>query len=180
MKPEKSFVIDFRGKQKFILGEKPLQPHLTSDTSELHLRFYGFDWPFLWLVWVRKGLKHPLRTLCLSLLRTHNFVVWCFVVRAPSTNVSWRHWSPSTGHPSSTDVALALAQDSWFGRGLPRTDYMTQGLKWWGSLEPWALSWLTPAATKIGNSEEKNPVINPAIEYVKRVESKEGFTTNRF
>lgn len=33
---------------------------------------------------------------------------------------------------------------------------------------------------KNGELSGKKPVINPATEYVKRVESKEGFTTNRF
>lgn len=176
MKPEMNFVTDFRG--KFIAGGKP--SYHTSDTSEPHLRFYGFYWP-LWLMWVRKSLKHPLRVLCLCLLRTVNFVAWRFVVRAPSRKVSWHHWSSFTGHPSSTDIALPWAQESWFGGGLLWTGYMAQGLKQLWHLEP------CPGTVLAYFSHRKNQElwgnktgINPNIEYVKRVESKEGFIMYRF
>lgn len=100
---------------------------------------------------------------------TTHLVWWC-VVRAPPTQVSWYCWSPSTGHPSSTDIALAILWEPWSGRGLLWVRCMTQGLKWQENhghcrslLQPWE-NWRI--------FREKKSIVNSDIEYAKRVENK--------
>lgn len=173
MKPKRSFVTDFR--DKIIVGGK--QSYHTSDTSKPHLRFYGFYWP-LWLMWARKSLKHPFRALCLHLLRTPNFVVWCFVVRVPSRKVSWHLWPPFPGHPSQHRHGTGLAMGGMVWQRITLKGLRDPGVK--TTVPVWSPVLAYFSHRKNQELWGNKAVINPNTEYVKKVESKEGFTIYRF